>query len=330
WLITLTVLGIMMSWGKNFEAFNELLFDTLPGYNKFRSVTFTIIISVFAINLLGFIALEKLFSSEWNTNLKKKIYLLFGIGGGFLILLMIFSGTLGYRGAVDTQMPDWFVDAVREDRQSLLIRDSLRALMFVVGFAVIVWAFVKKRAKTQQLIVGIIALIFIDSFSLSKRFIDERSFQKAPSKTFFEMTEADKSIINQTTAGARVLNLQNPFNENRSSYYHESIGGYHGAKIRRYSDLIEYCLQSELQIAFNTLQNRSLDFSNLQALNMLNTQFLYAGAQQNAVFPNQFANGNAWTVDDLILVNSADEEINKVCSIDTKQQALVDQTKFEI
>ncbi len=330
WLIVLTLLGIMMSWGKNFEAFNELLFDSLPGYNKFRSVTFTIIISIFAINLLGFIALEKLVSSDWNSHLKKKIYLLFGIGGGFLVLLLIFSGALGYRGAVDTQFPEWYVDALREDRQSLLIRDGLRALMFVVGFAVIVWALFKKKIKTPQIITGIIFLVFIDSFSLTKRFLGEERFQKSPYETFFEMSEADKAIASRAFYGDRVLNLQNPFNENRTSYFHESIGGYHGAKIRRYNDLIDYCIQSELQRAFETLQNRSTDFSGLPVLNMLNTKFMYAGTQANAVFQNRYANGNAWTVNRVIPVNSPDDEVAQVCSINTKNEALIDQSKFNI
>lgn len=330
WLISLVVLGIVMSWGKNFETFNNLLFDYLPGYNKFRSVTFTIIISIFAMNLLGFIALENLVNREWNDVLKKKVYIVFGIAGGFLLALLMFSGALGYRGAIDAQLPDWFIDAIREDRQSLLIKDSLRALMFVVGFAILVWAIFKKRVKINQVMLGLAFLVFVDSFSLTKRFLGEEKFVKDPSKDFFAMTEADKAIASQASYGDRVLNLQNPFNENRTSYYHESIGGYHGAKMRRYQDLIDYCIQSELQTAYQTLQSQSMNFSNLQVLNMLNTRFMYAGTQQNAVFPNRYANGNAWTVTDVIPVNSPDEEISKVCSINTKNQALIDQTKFDV
>ncbi|WP_425392304.1 YfhO family protein [Ekhidna sp.] len=330
WLISIAVLGIMMSWGKNFQGFNDFLFDYLPGYNKFRSVTFTIIITIFAMNLLGFVALEKLISSEWNTELKKKVFILFGIGGGFLIALLLFSGALGYRGAIDSQLPDWFLKAIREDRQSLLVKDTLRALMFVVSFAVLLWSLFKKKVRAQQVMIGFLVIVLVDSFSLTKRFLGEEKFTKNPSKEFFSMTEADKAIASLTTAGDRVLNLQNPFNENRTSYYHESIGGYHGAKIRRYQDLIDYCLQSELQSAYQSLQNQSMDFSNLPALNMLNTKVLYAGTQQNAVFPNRYANGNAWTVSNVIPVNSPDEEISNVCSIDTKNEALIDQTKFEI
>lgn len=330
WLITLVILGIMMSWGKNFEGFNNFLFDYLPGYNKFRSVTFTIIITIFAMNLLGFIALEKLVSSEWNAALKKKIFILFGIGGGFLIALLVFSGALGYRGAIDAQLPDWFIDAIREDRQSLLIKDSMRALMFVVSFAVMAWAIFKKKVKTNQVMLGLVFIVFVDSFSLTKRFLGEEKFAKDPSEEFFQMTEADKAIASRALYGERVLNLQNPFNENRTSFYHESIGGYHGAKIRRYQDLIDYCIQSELQTAIGNLQSQSTDFSDLQVLNMLNTRFLYFGTQQNGVIPNPSANGNAWVVSEIIPVNSADEEVGQVCSINTKTQALIDQTKFEV
>lgn len=327
WLIALVVVGIVMSWGKNFEALNNFLFDYLPAYNKFRSVTFTIIISIFAMNLLGFVALEKLVQSEWSPELKKKIYILFGIGGGFLLALLVFSGALGYRGSVDSQLPEWFLDAVRSDRKSLLIKDTLRALMFVVAFAVLAWAIFKKRVKISQVMLGLVFLVFVDSFSLTKRFLGEERFEKGPSEKFFQMTEADRTIASQAFYGERVLNLQNPFNENRTSYYHESIGGYHGAKIRRYQDLIDYCVQSELQSAFQTLQSQSMDFSNLPVLNMLNTKFMYAGDQ---VFPNRYANGNAWIVNEVIPINSPDEEISRVCSIDTKTQAIVDQSKFEI
>ncbi|MEO9873147.1 hypothetical protein [Ekhidna sp.] len=330
WLVTLVILGIIMSWGKNFEAFNNFLFDYLPGYNKFRSVTFTIIITIFSMNLLGFVALEKLVNTEWKKELKKKIYMLFGIGGGFLIVLLVFSGALGFRGAVDGQLPEWFVNAVREDRQSLLIKDSLRALMFVVAFAVLIWAIFKKKLKMSQAMLGLALLVFIDNFSLSKRFLGKEKFEKDPSGSFFQMTEADQVLASQTASGDRVLNLQNPFNENRTSYHHESIGGYHGAKIRRYQDLIDRCIQNELQSAFQTLQNQSMDFSDLSVLNMLNTKFMYAGAQRNAVFPNRFANGNAWTISEIITVDSPDNEIGSVCSIDTKRQAIIDESKFEV
>lgn len=330
WLIAVFVLGIMMSWGKNFAGFNDLLFDYLPGYNKFRSVTFTIVMSLFAMNLLGALGLEKLLSMEWNKETRKKLFITFGIGGGFLILLMLFSGTLSYRGAIDNQLPDWLVNALREDRQTMLIKEAMRALFFVAGFGAFVWVYAKKKINSNQILIGLSIIVLTDNLSLTKRFLGDENFEKSPTEEHFRLTEADQTLLSITKEGDRVLNLQNPFNENRTSYFHASVGGYHGAKIRRYQDLIDYCLSNEVQEAIGTLQSQSLDFSDLNILNMLNTTHFYAGQQRNGVFNNASANGASWIVNEVIAVNSPDEEVSNVCSIDTKTQALIDQTKFSI
>ncbi len=330
WLLVLIGLGIIMSWGKNFSSFNDLLFDYLPGYNKFRSVTFTIIISIFSLNLLGALGLEKLVSMEWDKETRKKIFLTFGIGAGFLLLLLIFSGALSYRGAIDAQLPDWFANALREDRQSLLIKDAIRALFFVIGFGIVIWAFFKKNIKLNQVLVGLLIIVFTDNIGLTKRFLGDEKFVDSPIVDYFKTNEADQALLSLTEIGDRVLNLQNPWNENRTSYFHASIGGYHGAKIRRYQDLIDYCLGGEVQQAIQQLQSQSLDFSDLQIVNMLNTTYFYAGQQRNGVFKNNHANGAAWVVSEVIPVNTPDEEISKVCQIDTKSQAVMDQSKFNI
>jgi len=330
WLISLVIIGIMMSWGKNFASFNDLLFDYLPGYNKFRSVTFTIIISIFSMNLLGFVALEKLFSLEWNKELQKKVLIALGICGGFLALLVVFSGGLSFRGAIDTRLPDWYSEALRKDRQTLLTRDALRSLMFLLSFIGLLWAVFKKNVKQSQVVLGLILLVLVDSFSLTKRFLGEDQFEKDPIEDHFIASQADQALMQAVKKGDRVLNLQNPFNENRTSYYHASIGGYHGAKLRRYQDLVDYCLGTEVQEAIQKLQSQSLDFSDLDILNMLNAAYLYAGEQQNGVFPNRSANGAAWIVNDVEVVNNPDEEISTTCEINSKVQAVIDESKFQI
>ncbi|MEM6641976.1 MAG: hypothetical protein AAF616_03270 [Bacteroidota bacterium] len=330
WLIVLAILGILMSYGKNFSGFNELVFNYLPGYNKFRSVTFTIIITIFSLNLLGSLALEKLVSVEWSKKIQKQVLIGLGVGVGFLVALLLLSGALSYRGAIDGQLPDWFASALRGDRKSLLIKDTLRALFFASGLVVVIWAFVKKKAKVSYLLAGLLVLVIIDHLNLTTRFLGGDTFKKAPLANHFKATEADQILQSSTEAGDRVLNLQNPWNENRTSYYHASIGGYHGAKIRRYQDLIDYCLGSEVQQAIQNLQSQSRDFKNLKILNMLNTTHFYAGAQRNGVFANPAAYGEGWIVNEIIKVNSADEEISKVCEIDTKAQAVVDVEKFQV
>ena len=377
WLILLVALGIVMSWGKNFDVFNNFLFDYLPGYNKFRSVTFTIIISIFAMNLLGFQALERLLSTKWDKNVRNKVFLTFGIGGGFLLILLLFSGVLGYQGPRDSQLPEWLINALQTDRQSLLKKDTLRAILFVALFGAFLWVMVKggKTAETthrrainhkseqaenqnyaypeadeqgnkdkhqghtllkekvrgNQLLLVLIFIVLIDSFSLTRRFLGKEKFSKDPLEEFFKITPIDQLLLTATQPGDRVLNVRNPFNENRTSYYHASIGGYHGAKIRRYQDLIDYCIGSELQTARKKLSSHPIDFSDLPILNMLNTKYLVdASNQQNPVVPNPSANGSSWTVSEIIPVNSPDEEIQNLCSINTKTQATLDKSKFEI
>lgn len=330
WLMVLAIIGIVLSWGKNFATFNDFLFNYLPGYNKFRSVTFTIIITIFSMNLLGFIALEKLFSSQWDKNIQKKFFIAIGITGGFLLLAIVFAGALGFRGSVDAQLPDWFTEAIRSDRKSLLVRDALRALLIITLMVTVTWLYVKSKLK-GVLVFSIITLtVFLDSFFLSRRFIKPSDFVKSPIEDYFEATNADTYLMSEMKPGDRVLNLQNPFNENRTSYFHASLGGYHGAKIRRYQDLIDQCIQNEMQQAVSKLRSQSTDFSGLSVINMLNTRFFYAGTDRNAIFENTNANGPAWIVREVLPVNSADEEINKVCNMDTRQQATIDQTKFAI
>lgn len=336
WLVALVVLGIVLSWGKNFGFFNELMFDYLPGYNKFRSVTFAIIITIFSMNLLGFMALDRLVRAEWNRDIRRKGMLAYGIAGGFLLLLLMFSGVFPYRGAVDAQLspdlPDWFVGALREDRRALLTKDAMRALFFIIVSGVFLLLMKRRKVRPFMAMFVLLLMITIDSFVLSRRFINKDTFKDIPllGDSVYKKTEADEVMLASIKPGERVLNLQNPFNECRTSYYYESIGGYHGAKIRRYQDLIDHCIGGELQRVIDSLRNNSVDFGGLEALNMLNTRFFYAGEQRANVFSNQYANGNAWIVEEIIPVASPDEEIARVCHIDTKRQAIVDSTKFAI
>ncbi len=330
WLITLAFIGIMLSWGKNFSALNDLLFHFMPGYNKFRSVTFIIIITIFAINLLGFLALERLVSSDWTKEVKKKCLITFAIGGGFLAVLFVSSGVPDYRGPIDANFPDWYTDALREDRKSILQKDTLRALFFIAVTGVIIWLERMGKFKIQVALAAIAFFVFVDNFMLSKRFLNEENFRTDPGQTYFMPTEADNAILSTSKAGERVLNLENPFNEARTSYFHESIGGYHGAKIRRYQDLIDRCISLEIQAAVTTLRSQSLNFSDLSVLNMLNAKFFYAGADRSRVFQNGYSNGNGWIVSNVVRVNSPDEEIAALCGLDTKTEAVIDTSSFDV
>lgn len=330
WLAIVFALGIIMSWGSNFSAVNNLLFDYLPMYNKFRSVTFIIIMPLMAMNLLGFQALERIFQTEWDKEKMSRLMKAAAIPAGFALLMIIGAGMLSYRGSIDDRLPDWLISALRADRASLLRTDAFRALFFIITFSALVWASLKNKLSQTMVITGLILITFIDSFLLSKRFLKADSFSKSPVANYFKPTSGDTYIMQKAQSGDRVLNLQGPFNEARTSYYHESIGGYHGAKIRRYQDLIENSISPEMNKMIEKLQKGRRDFSGLPAINMLNARFIMAGNTKDAVLENPNALGNAWIVSEVIAVNSPDEELAAVSSFDPLQAAVIDQSKFDL
>jgi len=332
WLGLTAALGIVLSWGDNFSTINYLIFDYLPGYNKFRSVTFTIIITVLCFVLAGFLGLEKLLSTEWNKKLQRKFLTALGITGGFALACILFAGLGSYRGAIDAQLagyPDWYLEALRADRASLLRVDAVRTLIFVLLLAGVIWAVARQKLNLFLGYVLIILLVLIDIFGVQKRFINGDTFTRKSRKSEFLKTQADEVILNDRTLDYRVLNLINPFNDAKTSYHHKSIGGYHGAKMGRYQDLIEQCISPEMTHVISALQKVNLNFGKTEVINMLNTKYFIAGSSANAVIPNQSANGNAWFVRDVKKVRTADEEIGMLKEINTRNVAVINQEEFE-
>ncbi len=330
WMSIIAILGIMLTWGSSFSSFNYFMFDYFPGYNKFRSVTFAIIIPILAMNLLGFIGLEKFLHLEWNSKTKKQLAIAVGSTAGFAILLWLFAGLINYSGAVDAQLPEWLLAPLKADRQSLLKGSALATFFLITIFGVAVFATFTKRIKPPVLYLTLAFLMLIDLWSTDKKLLNDSSFKRNPARTFFQKTEADKLILSDKALDFRVFNLQNPWNEARTSYYHKSIGGYHGAKLRRYQDLISSGLTAEHQKVIELLRSGNMDFSSLGVLNMLNTKYLMLGSGKEAVIKNESANGNAWFVSRVENVNSADDELAKTQEIDTKTTAVINQTKFKL
>ena len=329
WLIILTSLGVILSWGNNFEILNSFLFEYFPGYNKFRSVTFVIIISIFSIVLMGMISLEKLLlkPTEKNIGLFKKSVLLTGL---FFILILIISNFLSYSGAVDENLknlPNWFINNLIADRKDMLIYDTIRNLIFVLIFPGCIYLHLIGRLKSTFLMLALIFLSIIDMNLINNRFIKQNSFMRKNKENFI-LTEADKKILNNNLSKERVLNLQNPFNEATTSYHHQSVGGYHGAKLRRYQDLIEFGISNEINDIIKTIQNRSNDFSKLNIINMLNVGYFKFNNTSNGVIKNNFQFGKAWYVSKLEKVKNPKEEIEKLRNQNLKNTAIVDNSKF--
>jgi hypothetical protein len=331
WLITVAIIGVFLSWGDNFSTLNYFLFDHLPGYNKFRSVTFTIVMTIIAIQLLGMVGLEEWFRNSSIKNRKKTLFYSLGITGGILFLLILYSGIGGFRGPVDEHLsanvPQWFIDALRSDRSSLLRKDAFRNLVFIAITGGVLWFSLKQKISPMLTMTILVALIFMDLGMVSSRYISENNYSKNPVREYFVKTEADEFIFADPEE-VRVFNLNNPFNEARTSYYHHSIGGYHGAKMRRYQDLIDHCLSQEYSDVITRLQAGNRDFSDMSALNMLNVKYIMAGDSRNHVVVNNNALGNAWVVNNIITVPNPDEEIAATCKVNPSQSAVVDVSKF--
>jgi len=325
WILISVFLSVMLSWGSNFSSFNNFIFDVLPGYNKFRSVTFTIIIAFIAIPLAGMIGIEN-WLKEDNKKVKlKQLLFSVGISAGFLLLVILISYMLNYRAAVDeriSQQAAWLVTALREDRGSLLRSDAFRSLIFVLLAAGALWAILKEKVNLVTGLAAIAVFTAIDMLLVDSRYLTDRNFSRDPIREFSQKTPADEKILTDKEQ-FRVLNLQNPFNEARTSYYHSSIGGYHGAKIRRYQDLVDNCISTEIQTLFQRLRAGNQDFSDLAALNMLNARYFYAGESAKNVFRNSNALGNAWLVSNVIKVETPDRAIEQVCEIDPGREVQV-------
>ena len=330
WLLSVTVFCIMLTWGHNFQAFNYFMFDYFPGYNKFRSVTFAITIAMIAIPLLGFVGLEQLLKKGWNKATQRKFLIALAATGGLCLLLWLFAGMASFTRTGEDQLPVWFLEALRDDRRGLLRADALRSLGFILAGAAAIFFHLKGKISFP-LFSGLLALlVLLDLWFIDHRYFNESNFVRKSSRSFIQATDADKEIKKDRALSYRVYNLQGAFSEARSSYHHKSLGGYHGAKIRRYQDLVDYCIDNETREVIQTLQGGSQDLSASGVLNMLNTKYLTFGSAKNAFVRNSQANGNAWLVTNIQQVESPDDELNAVCGLDTKTTAVVDVSKFPL
>lgn len=325
--LSITILSILLAWGKNLEWFNYAIFDYLPGYNKFRAVTMGLTMALFAIPVLGSLGLEHLFRSNKFETINKNLLIALGSTAGLAAFFWIFAGMFSFRAPVDVNFPDWLANSLMDDRKALLKSSALKSIIFILIAAGLIWASLKNKISTQIAGLSLALILVIDLWTINRRYLSEESYQYSPSEQFFAKSPADEKIL-QDKEYYRVLNLENPFNEARTSYYHNSIGGYHGAKMKRYQELIENVLGSEIQNFIQKAQEGNFDWGSLKALNMLNTKYIIAGRGENAVFQNPEANGVAWFPSSIQSVITNDDEISQVASMDSKNVATVNENEF--
>ncbi len=329
WLLAATLLSIILSWGHNLMAVTNFFLNYLPGYNKFRAVSMILVIAEFAMPLLAILAVKTLLDRrDEQKKMFRGVQIAFLITGGLSLLYAIFPGMfLNFTGPSDQamaqQLPGWFMQAVRDDREALLRMDAIRALIFITLSALALWALLFNKLNKGYVYLILIVLILFDLFSVNKRYLNNDSFtSKSKVEKPFEPTAADNQILSDPTLDFRVLNLtSNTFNDAGTSYYHKSIGGYHGAKLRRYQELIETGIDQDIQTFA-----RSMRTDSIPVLNMLNTRYfiLPDNNKQPMAYLNSNALGNAWFVESYKLVDNADAEINALHDLTPGSATVVD------
>jgi len=319
WLLAATIIAIMLSWGRNFMPFTEFFMDVVPGYNKFRAVTMTLVIAEFCIPLLGFLALHAILSGKVSTGeairgLKKAV----AVTGGILLLFVLFPGLSGSflsDAEAKGQLPVWLSRAMVDDRRSMLRGDALRSLVFALLSASLIYYYIRERIRMKFLVPALIVLILVDMWPVSRRYFSMEKF--VPATQFsrnFSPTKADGAILRDPSE-YRVLNLTvSTFNDASTSYNHHSIGGYHGAKMKRYQELIEQVISPELYKLTTAMQSATTDadiaplLPQLVALNMLNTKYIIYSPEAPPI-TNPNALGNVWFADTIVFAADSDEEI---------------------
>lgn len=327
WIVAVVILGILLSYGRNLSSLNYLLFDYFPGYNKFRSVTFTIVLPVFGITLLGMLGLEKLLQTKLGKAERKKLFIALCSTAGMALLLVVFAGVLSYKGrAFDPNWPDWLKSGIIADRKAFLRADAFRSFVFIALFVVVYYLHtIEKLSKT--IAYGLfVLLVTIDVVAVAQRFMDDRRFQRAPQAQYFTEYPGDQYIKQNKLLGDRVIDLSTSiFYDARASYHHASVNGYNGARIRRFQELLDQYLMMEYSLMKQTAQSGSNAFGNIPLMNMLNARFAIANpTDPRGILTNNQANGAAWFVDNITQVDSPDEEFEQVASINTKTTALID------
>lgn len=322
WLVPLSVLSIMLSWGDSFSTFNYFMFDYFPGYNKFRSVNFALVIILFSMPLLGMLGLENLLAKGWNKETQKKLLWPVSITLGICLIFIAIGGFGSFLKPEEAQLPVWFRNAVQKDRVALLRADAWRSFILIVLFAAAIFSLLKNYLKPIIVYPFLVVLIWFDLGFVNTRYFTKDNYKRKRENSFSQPTAADQEILKDKSY-YRVYNLQNPMAEARTSFFHNSLGGYHGAKLRRYQDLYDSVISKNTQQLFEDFQKGTPRFEEYNALNLLNAKYFVYGPEKENVILNPDAYGNAWFVKKVILVNSPAEELKEVGEIKTKDVAVI-------
>jgi len=328
WLLAISILAILMSWGSNLSAFNYALFDYLPFYNKFRAPSMILIIPQLTFAILAVLALQALIEDNNKQSLFKPLKLAGMITGGILALLLLASATLSFGNANDaamqaqfaqmaggnTTVADSLMHALHADRASIFRYDLFRAIALAAIAYFLIFYYLKGKLKMQWMAGALVVLMLVDLLQVDARYLNSDNYsEQMKYNNEFAPTPVDQQIMQDKDPYFRVFNLthSDPFSDAMTSYFHNSVGGYHAAKLTLYQDLIE----------------NQLSHNNLHVLNMLNAKYVIVPGQQGqpVVQTNPDAFGNAWFIKGILWVPNADAEMKALDNLNTRDSVVIDQ-----
>lgn len=345
-LIGGTLLSILLSWGKNFMPFTDFFLDYIPGYNKFRAVSMTLVIADLTIPLLGFLGLFQLYRNPNLLKEKKKwFFAAYGLTGGIALLFYIapsvffsfFSifeleqfNRLKQTNPADAGQIDLFIRNLEEVRMSIFKKDALRSFLYISASAVLVYLFGIGKLKQNWLTGALTLLLLADMVTINTRYLNSSNFiPKRKMEVPFQPSLANNEILSDKDDSFRVVDITvSTFNDASTSYFHHSIGGYHGAKLQRYQDMIDHYILQEINDLREVMRNNvslsaiQQSLAQSQVLNMLNTRYVIFNPQSPPI-RNVSAFGNAWRVNQWKWANSANDEIDALETADLQTTAII-------
>lgn len=349
-LLVITILSVLLSWGHNFPVFTDWMIDHFPMYNKFRAVSSILVVAEFSIPLLAALALKKICESPALLKQKSKyLYISFGITAGLCLLFALSPSTFfgnclteaeqqtltQLSSILQPQAVATFSSDISAIRQSILSADAWRSFWFIVVGMVFLMVYRAGKIRAPWLAAAVTLLCLLDMWGVNRRYLNDEMFVDPLTKQqVFAKTDVDAQILQDKSPDYRVLNFaSDTFNENETSYWHKSIGGYHAAKLARYQDLISECIAPEMQKTMKTLQQYG-DLSKVNGdtvcpvINMLNGKYFILPLQENRriAMRNPWAMGNAWFVSSLKYVKGAKAEMQALRSSDLRSTAVADES----
>lgn len=344
-LLAATVLSVLLSWGKNFMSLTNFFIDYMPMYAKFRTVASILVIAEFTIPLLAMLGLKKILDTPSVLNKQiKYVYISFGLTAGFCLLFALMPSVffsnfvsaqeLEAMKSIPAEYQGQLIANLREMRQAIFTDDCWRSFFIIVIGTFLLLLYRANKLKKSAFVGLVIVLCLVDMWQVNKRYLNDGMFvEKSVRDNPIEMTPTDQQILQTKELDYRVLNLAtSTFNENETSYFHKSIGGYHPAKLRRYQEMIETYIAPEMEKLMKSIFEAQGDMTKLNGdsispvLNMLNTKFFIMPLQGGQTVPlkNPYAFGNAWFVDKVTYVNNANEELEMVGKLNLRAEAVAD------